>query len=94
MADPMTVPTLVSFFALALSRDMSEEKSSGAEDPAAMKVAPATSSERFSRSEMTSGGRQSPGRTQTALPPCPPNPGERDRETGRARPLTSSDATK
>ena len=54
MADPMTVPTPVSFFALALSRDMSEEKSSGAEDPAAMKVAPATSSERFSRSEMTS----------------------------------------
>ena len=52
-AEPTMVPMPISLQVCVLSRDMSEEKSSGAEDPAAMKVAPATSSDRCSLSEMT-----------------------------------------
>ena len=45
----MPTPTSVS-----TATPATEVKSSGADDPAAMKVAPATSSERFNFSEITS----------------------------------------
>ena len=53
-AEPTMVPMPISLQVCVLRRDMSEEKSSGAEEPAAMKVAPATSSESCSLSEITS----------------------------------------
>ena len=50
-ADPTMVPTPTS---VSNATPTTEVNSSGADDPAAMKVAPATSSERWSFSEMAS----------------------------------------
>ena len=50
-AEPTMVPTPTS---LSKATPAMEVNSSGAEEPAAMNVAPATSSERFNSSEMTS----------------------------------------
>ena len=48
------VATPSSFVAFSETRLMVDVKSSGADDPAAMNVAPATSSERFNLSQMSS----------------------------------------
>jgi hypothetical protein len=54
IALPTMVPTPISDPALGLMSDMAEDASSGAEEPAAMNVAPATSSERRSTSQIFS----------------------------------------
>ena len=53
-AEPTMVEMPSSLVALLETSDIVELKSSGAEEPAAMNVAPATSSDRFSFSQITS----------------------------------------